>query len=125
MTQFLTDETLESTLLDKRFIDILTHASVSDLNTAHEMIEVRLADLILGESRMRADVLPEQHEATSDDVIKEVSAYSKGINAVTLGNKMVAKGYQLSSVQKAIQRALDKGQIELGSRFRLQIRTAA
>ena len=69
--------------------------------------------------------MPEQHEATPDEVIKEISRHAEGIDAATLGDKMASRGYRRHSVQRAIRNALDRGQIELGPRFRMRTRTAA
>lgn len=69
--------------------------------------------------------MPQQHEATTEDVVTEVSRHAEGIDAATLGEKLVSRGYRRDSVQRAIRYALDKGDIELGPRFRFRRRTAA
>ena len=69
--------------------------------------------------------MPEQHEATFEEVVREVSRHAEGIDAATLGETLASQGYRRYSVQRAIRHALDKGDIELGSRFRLRRRTAA
>lgn len=68
--------------------------------------------------------MPEQREATREVVVTEVSRHPEGIDAAKLGEDLVSQGFGRNSIQKAIRHSLDRGEIELGPRFRLQKRAA-
>lgn len=53
-------------------------------------------------------------------LLKEVGKHGEGIDALTLTKIFVAEGYHPYSIGNAIQIALDKGELGLGAKLRLQ-----
>jgi tryptophan synthase alpha subunit len=56
---------------------------------------------------------------TDEEILAKVSTYPQGVDALELTEQFVREGYDSYSVQRAMQRALDKGVVELGSKLRL------
>lgn len=54
------------------------------------------------------------------ELLEEVGKYEAGIDALTLAKALVAKGHHPYAIQRAIQVALDKGDLDLGAKLRLQ-----
>src|SRR5205814_61897 len=73
----------------------------------------------------REPPMSEAPKATTEAVVKEVAQHADGIDAAALGEMLISRGYGRYSIQWAIRHALDKGDIELGPRFRLRKRAAA
>lgn len=53
------------------------------------------------------------------ELLDEVARHVDGIDARTLVHVFVTKGYGRYDIQRTIQRALDKGALDLGSKLRL------
>jgi hypothetical protein len=56
---------------------------------------------------------------TEADVVEYVATFGEGISAVEVMRHFVDKGYDQRSVQRAMQRTLDKGALKLGEKLRL------
>jgi hypothetical protein len=62
---------------------------------------------------------------TEQELLDEVAKHPEGIDAVTLGKIFESQGYKTYSIQRVLQRALDNGSLDLGSRFKLRVSQAA
>ena len=56
---------------------------------------------------------------TEKEVVQAVGQHSDGIDAQSLAKTLVGQGYREYDVQRAMQRAFDKGLLELGPKLRL------
>jgi hypothetical protein len=63
--------------------------------------------------------MPRTQPLTDDELLKTVAPHKDGINARILAEELVRLGYPEYEVQRAIQRALDRGILELGPKLRL------
>jgi hypothetical protein len=52
-------------------------------------------------------------------LLEEVARHPQGIDAVSLADIFLKQGHHAYDVQRAMQRALDKGVLELGPKLRL------
>jgi hypothetical protein len=57
---------------------------------------------------------------SAQELLDEVGKYDQGVDALSLGNTLVARSYHPYAIQRAIQLALDRGDLELGPKLRLQ-----
>jgi hypothetical protein len=57
---------------------------------------------------------------SAQELLDEVGKYDQGVDALSLGNKLVARSYHPYAIQRAIQLALDRGDLELGPKLRLR-----
>jgi hypothetical protein len=62
---------------------------------------------------------------TERELLDEVARHTDGIDALSLAKLFEAKGYEPYNVQRAMQRALDTGVLELGTKLRLYARRVA
>jgi hypothetical protein len=69
--------------------------------------------------RRAMNVLDEDRPAAAMNIRTAVTRRKDGINADELVQGFVEKGYSLREVQEALQQALDKGDLHLGTGFRL------
>lgn len=56
---------------------------------------------------------------TERELLDEVARHHDGIDALTLTTTFTEMGYHPYSVQRTIQRAMDKGDLEVGPKLRL------
>jgi hypothetical protein len=54
------------------------------------------------------------------ELLEEVGKHEAGIDALTLAKALVAQGHHPYAIQRAIQIALDRGDLDLGAKLRLQ-----
>ncbi len=54
------------------------------------------------------------------ELLDEVGSHDQGVDALTLAKALMGKGYHPYAIQRAIQVALDRGDLELGAKLRLQ-----
>ena len=54
------------------------------------------------------------------ELLEEVGKHEVGIDALTLAKALVAKGHHPYAIQRTIQVALDRGELDLGAKLRLQ-----
>ncbi|MCK1305708.1 MULTISPECIES: hypothetical protein [unclassified Bradyrhizobium] len=59
------------------------------------------------------------------ELLAEVSRHPDGIDALTLVQIFSQRGYEPYNIQRTMQRALDKGALELGSKLRLCVALVA
>jgi hypothetical protein len=62
---------------------------------------------------------PHKQPLTENTVLKMVARHKNGINARALAEELTRLGYPEHDVQRAMQRALDRGVLELGPKLRL------
>jgi hypothetical protein len=54
------------------------------------------------------------------ELLDEVGKHDQGVDALTLARTLMGKDYHPYAIQRAIQVALDRGDLELGAKLRLQ-----
>jgi hypothetical protein len=61
---------------------------------------------------------------TIRELLDEVERHENGIDALDLAGIFINKGFPSYSVQRTLQSALDRGELQLGSRLRLRVARA-
>jgi hypothetical protein len=54
------------------------------------------------------------------ELLEEVGKHEAGVDALTLAKALIARGHHPYAIQRAIQAALDRGDLDLGAKLRLQ-----
>jgi hypothetical protein len=62
---------------------------------------------------------------TEAELLEVVAQHRDGIDALSLAHIFTAKGYEAYNVQRVMQRALDRGALELGPQLKFVLARAA